>query len=180
MTKETPQAQLTPLVNRLIELANEIDGIADFGMTVCIGDDEKMAGRHDYVTRRCEKVRRIVDSISSLVEVLNAPDLDRLFAAQSRLNAGSEMLLTAFVDLEHFRGQSADLIRSATNAVRTGWEAIHLSIKAIAESLNILDESWYFSIRERQDTYRAQLEHIGSAFIETAQHSNAQASSSNA
>jgi hypothetical protein len=39
-------------------------------------------------------------------------------------------------------------------------------IEEIAETHGILNEVWYSPIRERQEAYRTQLEHVGACFSE--------------
>ena len=168
MNTESAQVRLSSLVILLIELADEIDEVADFGMTVCINEEANMAGRHSYIIQQCEKIQGIVGSIISSLDALRPTALKQHSALQSELAAGSALLLGGFVSLEQFRRLSLELIRSSTDEVRMGWEKLHQVIGAIAAALGLLDQAWYVSILERQDSYRTQLGHINACFHESA------------
>lgn len=150
---EQPQRRAA-LVNSLVDLANEIDGVVDFGITVCFMDEEKMAGRHGYITQRCDRIRSIVKSVGSSIEKLGAPNVEQLSLLQSELTANTDRFLQAYASLEVFRSLEAESIRSATQAVQLGWEAIHQSIREMAKTAGVFDQSWYNPISKRQQTYR--------------------------
>ncbi len=154
MNEEAALAHRSSLVDMLSDLASEIDGVVDFGMTVCATKEDRIAGRHTYIIQQCEKIHRVVDSILSVMNEDRSPNLEL---------SGTDQLLSAFLSLEHFRSLSSDCFRSTADALRAGWESIHRVIPALAEKLDLLDPSWYSPIRERQDTYRTHLEHIGSS-----------------
>ena len=168
MSTEAVQPQLSPLVNALAELAGEIDGIADLGITVCLLHEERMAGRHNYIVRQCDRIRHLVDAIGSLLNEAKTPAFDDVSALQFTLVADSNQLLNVFESLESFRSLGKESLRSSTDALRTAWESIHQTILAIAQAFHLLDESWYSPIRERQATYRGNLEHLFEWFQEAA------------
>lgn len=168
MNKEMLQEDLSSLISPLIGLANEIDGAADFGMTVCFIKEEEIAGRHNYIGQRCEKIRCLADSIVSAMNEVTRLHSKDLSALQAELVAGADLLLNAFRALERFRSLSPESVRFATEAVRTGWETVHRVIREIADTLDPIDQSWYLPILERQDSYRTQLGQVCSCFNEEA------------
>jgi hypothetical protein len=168
MSKQPTQEHAASLVSHLIDLANEIDGVVDFGMTVCFLKEEEMAGRHRYIDQRCDAIRRIVNSV---ITAMSDPNLDKameLSASQSDLIAATDQLLAAFRALERFRSLRPASVRSWADAVRTGWETTHGVIRRIADSLHLPDQAWYFPILERHDSYRTHLEGVCTCFFETA------------
>jgi hypothetical protein len=142
------------LVKAMVDLANEVDGVVDFGMTVCFMDEAKMAGRHGYITQRCDKIRSIVKSIGSCIRKLNVPNGEQLSLLHSQLTTNSDLFLNAYAHLEAFRRLGPESVRSTVDAVRLGWEAIHESIRELAGSAGVFDQAWYSPILERQQNYR--------------------------
>jgi hypothetical protein len=165
MKKESGASQLPPLVDELVDLADEIDGIADFGIIVCL-TGESVSGRHGYITKCCGKVRSLVDAILSSLKQGEPTDSARAAALQSELMAGADLLLNAFANLEHFRSLDKEVVHSLTESLLAGWEAIHKSIREIADTLGLLDRSWYATIQGRQDRYRNNLQQSDGWFQE--------------
>ncbi|HKI34217.1 MAG TPA: hypothetical protein VKA46_20360 [Gemmataceae bacterium] len=157
MTKETEQSQ-PPIGKLLADLANEIDGIADFGVTACLIDEGNWAGRHGYIVQRCGEVCLTVGSIVAFIDQSAVASPPHLLPLRSDLVAGSDQLLNALSSLEHFRTLPAEATRSAAESLRAGWEATHQSITQLAAAFGLLDESWCSEVRERQDAYRNGLE----------------------
>jgi hypothetical protein len=167
MSKEALQPNLQSLINPLIDLAGEIDGVADFGMTVCYMNEET-EGRHQYIAQRCERIQLLVDSVISAMNEMPPLPSNEMSALQADVVAGTALLLNGFRSLERLRSLAPDSVRSSTDAVRAGWETVHRVIRIIADALDAGDQSWYVPIRERQGTYRTQLEQVGSCFYQEA------------
>ncbi len=147
------------LSHLLTDLANEVDGLVDMGITVCLIDEERMAGRHDFMNRRASIIRGLVKSIV---------DRHGTTALPTELISGSDRLLSAFASLEQFRSIRAESLRSVTDAVSAGWEDVHKSIRDIATEFGLIGENWYADVRERQDSYRSRLTHLFRLFSEAA------------
>ena len=165
MNEQTGQAGLPALSHLLLELANEIDGVADFGLTVCFVNEDEMAGRHLFIRQRCEKTRLIVDSIVTSLSGVVLPGLKALPALQSDLVAGTDLLLVGSNLWSSFAlSVRSELVPVSKPFGRMGNNSSGYS--AIANALDLLGQSWYAPILERQNAYRTQLEHIGSCFQE--------------
>ncbi len=165
MNNETVEERILSLVTSLRELADEIDGLADLGIAVGLAQEE-MGGRHLYFMQRSERIQHLVDSVGSSVNTVDFSNLQDLHSLQSDLVASAYPLLKAFCSLEAFRTLSPDAIRSSVEALRAGWERMHQVIRGIAATLGLLDQAWYSTVLERHDSYRSQLEHVGSCFPE--------------
>ena len=159
MGKEALQPNLQSLITPLIDLAGEIDGVADFGMTVCFLKEER-DGRHQYIAQRCERIQLLVDSAIAAMNEMPPLPTKEMSELQADLVAAAAQLLAGFRSLEGFRRLRPDGVRSATDGFRSGWEAVHRVISDIADALDSLDEWWYVPIRGRQGTYRTQLEQV--------------------
>src|SRR5216683_7441360 len=99
MNEEAALAHRSSLVDMLSDLASEIDGVVDFGMTVCATKEDRIAGRHTYIIQQCEKIHRVVDSILSVMNEDRSPNLDVLITLRSELLSGTDQLLSAFLSL---------------------------------------------------------------------------------
>jgi hypothetical protein len=168
MNKATLDVEAPLLLNLLTDLAGEIDGLADLGITVCFIQEEEMAGRHSYLVQRCEQIRLIVNSLVSTMNGISSLQSKEPGSLQSELLAATDLLLNAFGSLERFRNLSPDCVRSSAEAFCTGWETIHRLIPAIVETLHFLDQSWFLPILERENSYRTQLSNVCSRFSEEA------------
>lgn len=157
MMSTTANIPTHPLVKLMIDLANEVDGVADFGITVCLIDEEKMAGRQQYINQRSEKILVAVDSIISFIKGTTQENSEQVLLAQAELLAGSLLLTSGFKALQYFRRLTPETLCGSTSALRTSWEAIHRSIPQLPEAMGVLDDSWYAAIAVRQESYRTRL-----------------------
>src|SRR5438105_2323474 len=127
MTGELIKNWPKSLSGLLAELASELDGIVDMGMTVCLVGEEKMAGRHGYLQRTETAIRDLVRSIVALLDVRSSDPGSPRTAARSQLIAGSEACLGAFVALQNFRNLPVESLPSTIASFATGWETVHQS-----------------------------------------------------
>src|SRR5438105_4050348 len=122
MVALSEQRQSHPLVKCMIDLADEIDGVADFGITVCLIDEKKMAGRQQYIIQHADKICGVVDAIVSFIKGTTQTISEGVLLLQAELLAGSWLVSSGFRALQHFRRLTAETLRVATEAVRGGWE----------------------------------------------------------
>jgi hypothetical protein len=144
------------LVESLIELANELDGLADLGISVFAMESADVAlFRHAYIMKHRGNIRRIVDDVTSLTTPLaHTNEWSRIHA---ELKAGADQLTTSLGELERFRDLDPESMRILTEAFRCGWESLHRLIVTIGTTAGVLHDDWYSPIRERHDSCRTRI-----------------------
>jgi hypothetical protein len=148
------------------QLADAIDGIVDFGMTICFMDEDKMAGRAAYVAQECDKVRLSANIVNSFVEKSMSRNPDHSQKLRSTLLSNVDLFLGSFLSLSAFRKMEEERVGSKAKLVQKSWEAIHQSLRESAVASGVFDQSWYDPILQRQETYRNTLSQIGDWFRE--------------
>src|ERR1043165_12978 len=141
MNNDIKKKELSSLISLLTDLANEIDGVVDLGITVCLMDDKKADGRQGYIVKRSEKIRLLVKEILTVVKHSCVACSDDTLALQSILLARSELFLTALSSLERFRILDYEALRSATDAFYAGWSTLHRLIRITPEVAGFRDNS---------------------------------------
>jgi hypothetical protein len=162
------ETNVQKLIDLMVDLSSEIDGVVDLGITVCLLDDEKMAGRQQYLKMRSEKTCDIVDGVTTFFDELDPSADEKTLQARSELLAGCFLFLGGFRSLGYFRDLKDNTLFFATESLRVGWDTIHEAIAALAEGLGQQDASWFSAIIERNDTYRSHFTELFQSLQEVA------------
>jgi hypothetical protein len=155
---------MTPLSERdiLVQLANEIDGVSDLGLTTCWIDPDKWAGRMGFVVQHSERIRKFADDLVLRINQRTGPSADPTVATE--LVRHSAAFVDAFETLGRFRELAPSSLVTATQSIVAEWEATHQAIGRAALFLGLQDDAEYKAIVARRPLYRDGLERCVAVF----------------
>src|SRR4051812_25695773 len=121
---------ISSLLQLLNDLANQIDGLVDLGITICfVNDEHSGADSAGYFVQTIEKVRTTLKGILVSLNEARQSASEESGTLQHELLSATERFLRGFESLATFRSLSVESLRSATTEFHEGWDTIHALIQ---------------------------------------------------